>query len=690
MDTTTGADPDPKTPDVFAEEEEHLGATLEKLAQAIDHASELFEQTNDAYRSTKFYMSENRGEIDPQEMYQNELYLKEVDRNAEIAHLSRERLVQLYDSPYFANVTFRVDGEDDAKTSYIGRFAFSHEGSIEISDWRSPVAGLFYDFDRGRAEYAAPSGLMAGTLTGKRQIKVEDSALVYAVEDDSGIRDEVMQRELSRTSDKKMRSIISSIQREQNQIIRDETGGTLVIQGVAGSGKTSIALHRIAYLLYRRKGTLSSNSVAILSPNKVFGDYIANVLPELGEEPVREMDVRTVAETMLGSNLSIAPQRYPVDEIDSAWLKRASFKGTVEFAESIASYAQRFRDEALRGVDLGFGSNTFSGSWLTERYRSYGRLTVKERIDLLASEIVAEMSSRSIGRRVEVPKKNEVRQKLNAMLAAKDALSLYRLFMAEAGSKSLFTMPAKGTVEWEDACAIAYLQSAFGGFEELAEVKHLLIDEMQDLTPMQHLLIARLFPCEKTILGDFNQTVDPTNAMTLEAMADMYGKPEVFHLRKSYRSTLEINELAQRVKPVADPVFMERHGDEVRTERCGNALGVLAKLTELIDAFEQSEFKTLGIIHKSDKVARVYYELLAGSHRVHLLSDESATFSDGVSIASVKMSKGLEFDEVIVLDADDSQYESDYERSLLYVAVTRAMHRLTILYRDKPTPLLGL
>ena len=135
---------------------------------------------------------------------------------------------------------------------------------------------------------------------------------------------------------------------------------------------------------------------------------------------------------------------------------------------------------------------------------------------------------------------------------------------------------------------------------------------------------------------------------------------------------------------------MERHGDEVRTERCGNAQGVLTKLTELIDAFEQSEFKTLGIIHKSDKVARVDYELLAGSHRVHLLSDESATFSDGVSIASVKMSKGLEFDEVIVLDADDSQYGSDYERSLLYVAVTRAMHRLTILYRDKPTPLLGL
>ncbi|WP_139653034.1 HelD family protein [Raoultibacter phocaeensis] len=690
--TMSGADPSPdqhEMHDPFEEERRHLKATLAKLSQAIDHASGLFDQTNDAYRSTKFYMSENRGEIDPQEMYQNELFLKEVDRNAELAHLSRERLTRLYDSPYFARVAFRAQGESEAKASYIGPFAFSHNGAIEISDWRSPVAGLFYDYDIGSAAYDAPSGHVTGTLEGKRQIKVENSELVYAVDDDSGIRDEVMQRELSRTSDSKMRSIISSIQKEQNRIIRDESGGTLIIQGVAGSGKTSIALHRIAYLLYRRKGSLDSNSIAILSPNKVFGDYISNVLPELGEEPVREMDVRGIAQSVLGPTLHIAAQRYPVDDADPAWLKRAQYKGTPEFAEAIAAYAEQFRAKALTGRDLSFGSVTFEGAWLTERYQSFGRLTVKERIELLASEIVVEVTAKSIGRRVTVPKKSEVRQKLNTMLAAKDALGLYRLFLADAQAKRHFVMAAKGTIEWEDACPIAYLQSAFDGFEELAEIKHLLIDEMQDLTPVQHMLIARLFPCEKTILGDFNQRVDPANGMTLEAMREIYGNPDVFRLTRSYRSTLEINELAQKVKPALDIDPLKRHGSPVGFVRCGDTQGVLAQLDEAIAAFEASGFKTLGIIHKSDTVARVYHELLLRDHRARLISDESATFSDGVSVASIKMSKGLEFDEVIILDADRNQYASEYERSLLYVAITRAMHKLTILYRNEPSTFLA-
>lgn len=688
----SGADPDPQPRaqnTVFREEEEHLESTLEKVSTDLSRASELFERTNGAYRSTKFYMSENRGEIDPQEMYQNELYLKEVDRNAEAACLSRERLAQLYESPYFARVAFAPEGETEPKISYIGKFAFSHNGSIEVSDWRSPVAGLFYDFDIGRAHYDAPSGPVSGMLKAKRQIKVENSKLVYAVDDSSGIRDEVMQRELSKTSDSKMRSIISSIQREQNEIIRDETGETLIIQGVAGSGKTSIALHRIAYLLYRRKGTLSSKSVAILSPNKVFGDYISSVLPELGEEPICELSLASIAASAIGSSVEIEAQRYPVDDADDAWLARAQYKGTLEFAESLRAYAEDARFEVFSGKDLSFGTRTFKGDWLTERYRSYGRLAIRERIDLLAGEVLSDLAARSIGSRTAQPKRFEVRQKLTAMLAAKDALGLYRRFFAERGRKHMLHMPKKGVVEWEDACPLAFLQSAFDGFEELADYRHLLIDEMQDMTPIQHLLIARLFPCEKTILGDFNQMVDPVNGMTLAAMATLYGTSRVFHLKQSYRSTLEINELALRVRPVSELVAMKRHGKAVRFERCGDTQGVLAQIGRIIEKFEKGDSKTLGIIHKSDKIARVYHELLSQDHRVHLISDESATFSDGATIASVKMAKGLEFDEVVILDADAGQYESEYERSLLYVAITRAMHELTVLYRIKPAEVLG-
>ncbi len=672
-----------------SEDQQHLDATLVKIGSALGQATGLLAGIDGAYHDTKHYLVESRGEIDPSEMFQSELALSEVDRRAAVASASKTQLEKLLDSPYFARIDFAVEGGEGTET-YLGRFAFRFGNESVISDWRAPVASLFYDYDLGAAEYEAPTGRVRGAITGKRQFRIEHGRLVYAVDSASSVRDEVLQRELSRTSDRKMRTIISSIQKEQNAIIRDERPGTLVIQGVAGSGKTSIALHRIAYLLYRQKERLTSKSVIILSPNRVFGDYISNVLPELGEEPVGERSLYAVAADALREVARVQQPRSFVDDTDDVWRERARRKGTPAFARQLCDYLEGVGDGLFQSRDLELGRRTLEGPWLAARWAVYGNLAVSERLDLVTSDALAELYARSYGReRLSLPSKRDVRKRLESMLEAKDPLTLYRRFLEETEQLELLSIPAKGTVEWEDAYPLVLLRSAFRGIDEYADVQHLVVDEMQDLTPVQHLVIARLFPCDKTILGDCFQMVDGRDGLDEQQVADYYPGARTARLMRSYRSTYEIVELARRIKPIPGLEAVARHGAEPRVQACRDTQDVLDRLGALIADFQASDHRTLGILHKSEDLAQRYAELLARDYEVHFAAQDSATFSEGVTVASVKMAKGLEFDEVVVLDVDSQQYAAPSDRNLLYVAVTRAMHRLTLLHRGRPSGFLS-
>ena len=253
----------------FPEELEHLNCTLNTIDTALIKAKEDVIRLDQEYRESKKYMAEYRNEMDSHEKLQNERLLDQTDRTGAFAVEVREKLEKLKESPYFARIDFVSDGEEEADTFYIGRFGFTHGREKLIYDWRAPVSGMFYDFGLGRAGYEAPVGWIEGELTRKRQFKIRDSIMEYAIESSANVQDEVLQRELAHTSDEKMKSIISTIQREQNVIIRNEKANTLIIQGVAGSGKTSISLHRIAFLLYRFKNQITAEDVAIVSPNRV-------------------------------------------------------------------------------------------------------------------------------------------------------------------------------------------------------------------------------------------------------------------------------------------------------------------------------------------------------------------------------------------------------------------------------------
>lgn len=245
----------------FPEEVEYLQYIQHKLLLALNEAHASVERMDKEYMDTKLYMAQYRAELDPHELFQNELGLKQLDSWGAFAVEVRQKLAKLQDSPYFARIDFQAVDAASAERFYIGRFAFDYEGSLLVYDWRSPVAGMFYDCELGQAGYMAPLGRIEGELSCKRQFKIAKGALQYAFESAVNIQDEVLQQVLSQTADEKMKSIIATIQKEQNKIIRNEKAKVLIIQGVAGSGKTSIALHRIAYLLYRFKDRLSASIV---------------------------------------------------------------------------------------------------------------------------------------------------------------------------------------------------------------------------------------------------------------------------------------------------------------------------------------------------------------------------------------------------------------------------------------------
>lgn len=671
----------------FPDEIAHLAALRRRLDDALREADETVQQIDKDYMREKRYMAQYRGEIDPHEMFQNELALRQIDRTGAFAVSVRDQIAKLQDSPYFARVDFQPHGSRAAFPYYIGRFSFRHQDELLVCDWRAPVAGLFYDCEIGPAGYDAPMGRMEGVLARKRQFKIKGGRMEYAIETSVNVQDDVLQRELSHTSDEKMKSIIATIQKEQNRIIRNEKAGTLLIQGAAGSGKTSIALHRIAYLLYRFKGRLSAQNVTIISPNRVFGDYISNVLPELGEEPIYELGLADIAAVQLEDVIAFEPDRDPMETEDTAWMDRARFKSTLSFLEALDRFLETVPKTALEAADCVFGECSVEAAWIQNRFAAYGRAPVKRRLELLANDLHDRFASEPFADD-SIPTVKALLIRLRAMLKIKNTLALYQAFYQWLGMPEQFAMPAKKTLEWADVYPFLYVHASFEGLRESRTIRHLVVDEMQDYTPVQFAVLNRLFPCQKTILGDFGQCVDPCHAHTLADLRQMYEGAEFVKLNKSYRSTYEIIRFAKRIQPTA-PEPVERHGEEPVLQLCAGKEEELERIGGLIETFRRSGFASLGILVKTNRDAEALYEKLSQKDVVHLLTPESSRFVNGVSIASIRMAKGLEFDEVVIPDADAETYATEYDRSLLYVACTRAMHRLSLLYTGARSRLIG-
>ncbi|MDZ7875038.1 MAG: 3'-5' exonuclease [Rhizobium sp.] len=677
------------------EEQQWLELCRTRIAETLQTIGARLNYSASDIREAKEYMWEARRDLDHIDKIAMRQTIDQKSRLAEVMQEQRSKLIKLQGSPYFGRLDFRQTGHEGANAVYVGVHDFRDEGSGEtmVHDWRAPISALYYDFETGLASYAAPSGEIAGTIDLKRQFRIRDGQMEFMLDTGVNIVDDLLQEELSRSSDEGMKQIVATIQRDQNAIIRDAEAHTLVIQGVAGSGKTSIALHRIAFLLYRFKDTLTSNDMLIISPNRVFSDYIGNVLPELGEEKVGEIGMEALADELLGGKFrfqSFFEQTSRLLDSDDETLRgRIRTKAELGLLKKLNEYVDHLEEGSFTAAEWRAGLGKIVPDWhFKEIWDKHRGMPPGKRI----AEVVATTEHKVFQHyRVELDtrQRQHLRAAVKAMVRQTGLRAAYKGFYDWLGKPELF-QASSGKIEWSDVFPLIWLKMKLEGIDNpRKEVKHLLVDEMQDYTPVQYAVLGKLFACRKTILGDVWQSVSPYGASSAADIQKILRATAPVKLTKSYRSSYEIMRFALGISPNDELVPMRRHGEPPQVVVAKGKVEVLNVIADEITSFQASDHNSMAIIARSQKDAeRLHAALAKRGLSSRLLEAGSESLSSGVLVCTAHLAKGLEFDRVVIPDAQADQYRTKMDRNLLYVACTRAMHRLTVISVGTPSALL--
>lgn len=688
-------------------------AYLESVKTIIDNLIVKTEEDVLSYskdvQEIKDYLWENKADMDHVEKVSSRESITQRALTGEGAAAKIKRLRKLQISPYFGRIDFRQTDESvntlqcgSAKVPkkegyippiYIGIHSFYNpiEKQNLIYDWRAPVSAMFYDFELGTAFYEAPSGRVSGHIELKRQYRIRGGKMEFMLESSLNIHDDILQKELSKSSDEKMKNIVATIQRDQNMIIRNDHSRVLIIQGAAGSGKTSIALHRIAYLLYRHKDDLSSDDVLIISPNRIFADYISNVLPELGEDNIPETGMEDLGLGILNHKYKFTTFFHQIsktiDNTDTAFIERARFKSSFEFLSSLNTFLLHIENNFFEITDINYGRFFVPSDFVAERFRAHSRVPVMRRFKEVAKDIYngIEKEYRTDLKTYDM---NKILSLVKFMFKGGDLTKLYQEFFVWMGVPGMFKKESRSVYEYSDLYPMAYIKIFVEGITINSKIKHLLIDEMQDYTPVQYALLSKLFRCNKTILGDSNQSLDPGCSSTAQSIANVFPGADIMMLSKSYRSTIEITNFAQKISFNRDLTPIERHGKKPTVKVLNSKEDEINEIKKFIQEFLKSEYMSMGIICKTQKDAdNIHSMLLSGlldespvdeNFKITLLSNQTVSFVNGIVITTAHLAKGLEFDYVVVPRVSADNYKTEVDRKMLYIACTRAMHNLRI------------
>ena len=672
------------------QEKEYLKQIISFLKKVIGNTDASVKDHVDTLAEYKDYIWSNK-DIDPHEIRSMRESILNHFALGESVINKHKRLTKILAIPYFGRIDF-LEKKENSKVMpiYIGIHTFYDPESRAtlIHDWRAPVSSMFYDHELGEAGYRSPSGEIKGEISLKRQYRIRGGKMEFMIESALTVHDDILQKELSSNADDKMKNIVATIQREQNRIIRNEDIRTLIIQGVAGSGKTSIALHRIAYLLYTFRDSISSKDILIVSPNKVFSDYISNVLPELGEETVPETSMEQILSGVLEHKYKYQTYFGLVNELlekpSSSLIDRIAYKASFGFISELDKFILHIENTYFKAADVKLTKYiTIPAPFIEEQYLRFNRYPIRRRFDAMA-DYMLDMLKIQYTFTVTTTGRNLLKKEIRLMFAGNNDIQVYKDFFKWTNNPGMFKMRKGHTLEYSDLAPLAYLHLALeGSGNQPFRVKHLLIDEMQDYSPIQYKVIQKLFPCRKTVLGDAGQSVNPYGSSTAETIQKSLTASEIMKLCKSYRSTFEITDFAQKIHPNAELEPVARHGEKPQILQFGSAVEELSGIMGLISTYRKSGYKSLGIICKTEQQARKMADMLKSyANDISFLSSQSSAFVQGIVITSAHMAKGLEFDEVIIPQTDERNYRSEIDKSMLYVAVTRAMHRLTLTFHE--------
>lgn len=627
-------------------------------------------------------------------------------------------LENLIKSPYFARIDFKFDDEDTFEKIYIGRSSLKNLTTHElyIYDWRSPIASVFYRFLTGPVFYDAPSGRINGEVNLKRQFEISCGKLEYFFDADVQIVDEFLRQLLSKNTSSKMKTIIETIQKEQDIVIRDMENDLMMVQGVAGSGKTSIALHRAAYLMYQDlQVKLSANNIIIISPNSLFEQYISDVLPELGESNVVSMVFEEII-TKLFPNVHLQSRNQFLENLITSPEYRKVIKSSIEFKTS-----RRFLEMIDRFISdlpqrwIAFEDVYYDNKCIVSkdimRYKISGRaetpLGMKlKQLETFILESVNAAQKKRLSKAQESLIKEEIKKFTELNIS-----DLYRqLFLDKEYFYSLandlehneymeeileFTQENldSNLLHYDDAAVLAYLHLKIYGTNDYKSIKQVVIDEAQDYYPLQFEIFNLLFPNSKfTILGDMNQTLGKQENLSLyDQISSILNKKKssLVTMDKSFRCTNEIlNYSLKFIEHNPGIKSFNRQGDAPEIHAASDPSALSGMILKEVNTCMEKGYRSIGLICKSERNALRLFDSLKDKIDLQLIKNESVADLHGVFIIPVYMSKGLEFDAVLICDTDALNYNNEDDKNLLYIACTRSLHRLNLFCLGDMSPLL--
>ena len=661
----------------FERERNYLNKTISLIRKKISKlGQELFDDDSKVLEFKKLIW-DTHTEMDPNEMRS---MMAESDLQVSIMQSKGnylQRLFRIQNKPYFGSIRFKEEGSEEEDNIYIGITHVEDKLDYYVHDWRSPICSMFYDYETGPASYKAPSGIIKGNIIKKRQYIIEDAELKHIFDNDLNISDSLLQEVLAEESSDKMKNIVNTIQEEQNKVIRNTEDKNLIVEGIAGSGKTSVALHRIAFLLYRIPNLTSSN-VVVFTPNKVFSEYISNVLPELGEDNAYDMTFYD----LLCQNIN----EYKDIENFTDFISRY-YKGNVDNYD-IIKYKQS--DEIIKDINnyinnllstIKFNNKLEYDNFIeidTEELNNmlnykYNRFPLFERIKEISKRIASNNYEGSTKNASSIEKK--LKELLNIKLDLKDIFnnfyqSKYSKYKDKVNDKYLY---------YEDACIFLYIKSLLVGFNTNHVIKEIVIDEAQDYNKLQYLIIKKTFKTSNyTILGDTNQTINPYYKYdSLEELTSLFESSKYITLTKTYRSTGKIIDYTNKILGL-------NHVTAIRNDKASDIIfrNNITKNDFLTDINNLKTIsKSIAIITKNDKEAEKVYNMLKDDLDIMLIDGFGHIKRDLVVVPSY-VAKGLEFDSVIIYTDEDNKYQ-EKDKYLFYVACTRAQHNLIIYNNSK-------